>query len=301
MNANVERSFCAAIPLARERIHVRDFKEKRVNMNTIQIRQATLSYALVLSLAACGGGGGGSTPPPGPSIANTAAPQYLPLSAGNTWTFSGGGSLRDTGSVSLQCGGCKIQGTRAEIIGLYSASGTLTGTLYIEKGVYTTGTYAGHAMTYFTGISNDGGLTVIVGDYSLDGKITGDVVMDDTPSAGEVTSFAPGTGVTTNPAVSTITSVGGTEPFGTNQIVNSIATSTLASGSTTLGFGFARGVGFTSISTSGSTLTVSSFSINAATAYSAARQPMRVQLTSVRQGTSAEMQSALASAIARMQ
>ena len=272
----------------------------RVNMTTNLMRRSTLLCIFLISLTACGGGGGGSAPPPGPTIANTSASQYLPLSAGNTWTFSAGGSLRDVGSVSLSCGGCKIQGTRAEQIGLYSATGTLTGTLYIEKGVYTTGAYAGHAMTYFTGISQDGGLTVIVGDYSLDGKITGDVVMDDTPTAGEVTTFAPGTGVVSNPAVSTIASVGGTEPFGNNQIVNSIATSTLASGTTTLGFGFARGVGFTSVSTSGSTLTVSSFSINAATAYSAARQSMAVVPSSVRQGTAAEVQSALASAIARM-
>jgi len=280
----------------------------RVNMFTNQMRQSTLSFVLLLSLTACGGGGGGGSstvgsgyvPPPGPTIANTSAPQYLPLSAGNTWTFSIGGSLRDLGSVSLSCGGCKIQGSRAEQIGLYSGSGTVTGILYMEKGVYTTGAYAGHAMTYFTGISQDGGASVIVGDYSLDGKITGDVVMDDTPISGETTSFAPGTGVVPNPAVSTITSVGGTEPFANNTVINSIATSTITSGTSTIGWGFARGVGFTSLSATGSLLTVSSFSINPATAYSVARQPMTIEPTAVRQGTSAEIQSALASAIARM-
>ena len=277
-------------------------------MFTNQMRQSTLSFVLLLSLTACGGGGGGGSstvgsgyvPPPGPTIANTSAPQYLPMSAGNLWTFSNNSSIRDLGSVSLKCGSCAIQGTKVEQIALYSATPALIAIFYMEKGVYPTGPYAGHTMTYFTGISQDGGATVTVGDYSLDGKITGDVVMDDTPAAGEVTTFAPGTGSTLSPAVSTITSVGGTEPFANNTVINSIAADTLASGSTILGWGFARGVGFTSLSTNSSTLAMSAFSINVATAYSAARKPMTIEPTSVRQGTSAEIQSAFASAIDRM-
>ena len=62
-----------------------------------------------------------------------------------------------------------------------------------------TRTDVGHAVTYFTGISQNAGLTVIAGDYSLDGKITGYVMMDDTPTAGEITTFARGTVFVLNP------------------------------------------------------------------------------------------------------
>jgi hypothetical protein len=254
-------------------------------------------FALFVPLAACGGGGGSSpvttpvTPPTTPpsTVANTSATQYLPLGAGNTWTYTSGGSMRDLGSISLPCSGCAIQGIAIESIGVYSPAGTQAGIFYYSKGSYPSGTYAGHAVTYFNGLSKDGGITVLTLEYSLDGKVPGVVVMDDAPTVGESFSFAAGAGSAIFPATSNITSIGGTQALGANTTINNVAQDLLSQSTSTFGFGFARGVGFASITTGGTTLNLSSFSINAATAFDAKRQSMSVQPRTVRPATPAEL------------
>ncbi len=252
------------------------------------------AFALFVPLTACGGGGGGSSPVSTPTappntVANTSATQYLPLTAGNTWTYTSGGTMRDLGSISLSCNGCAIQGIKTEGIGLYSPAGVQSGIFYYSKGSYPSGTYAGHAVTYFTGLSQDGGNTVLTLEYSLDGKVPGVVVIDDAPTAGESFGFAAGAGSSAYPATSNITSVGGTQTLGANTTINNVAQEVLTQSTSSFGFGFARGVGFANLTISGTLLNISSFSVNAATAFDVKRQTMAVQPRTVRPATAAEL------------
>ena len=224
----------------------------------------TLFIAVVaVSLAACGGGGGGgsrSTVPATVPPANTSLPYYVPLAAGNVWTFDNGGSFRDLGAGTLVCGGCAIQGTTIEAIGLVNASGTQSGIFYYAKGVYPYGVLAGRNITYLTGVSSDGGTTIQLAAYSFDGRIPGLGAIDDTPTPGEYFSFA--SGAYNGSATATIDSVGGTQPYQNTTLTN-VALTTLSSPAITpINFGFAQGVGFSSVSVQGATTKLTSFAVS---------------------------------------
>ncbi|GAC1426997.1 MAG: hypothetical protein NVSMB64_33130 [Candidatus Velthaea sp.] len=248
---------------------------------------------MTIALAACGGGssGGGASSsapvvPAGPTVANTSASQYLPESQGNVWTFSSGGSIRDLGAGNLVCS-CAISGVPLENFGFYSPSGSLSGIFYFTKGVYPNGVLSGRFITYLTGVSNDGGATILLSAYSLDGSITGIGSIDDNPTAGEMFTFTPGLAFQPSD-ISTITSIGGTQLYGSNQIITSIAQDTLQSGTANFGFGYARGVGFVNISAQGQTMMISSFSINATTAHASGRNVEGTRAVLARAATESE-------------
>jgi hypothetical protein len=228
-------------------------------------KQTLLALAATVALAACGGGGsggGGSAPavPAPPPPANTSLAYYLPLAPGNVWTFDTGGSFRDLGSGTLLCGGCAIQGVTIEAVAIVSPSGTQTGIFYYAKGVYPSGTLAGRNITYLTGISNDGGNTILLTAYSLDGRIPGLGAIDDSPTPGEYFSFV--SGAYNASATAAINSVGGAQSYQNTTIAN-VALTTLSSPAITpINFGFAQGVGFTSLSYQGQTTKLTSFSVS---------------------------------------
>lgn len=232
-----------------------------------------IAVLCAIMLAACGGGssGGGSVTPAGPQRANTSLSYYLPEAAGNSWTFSSGGSIRDLGSGSLNCGGCPIQGVAIESLGLYSPSGTSSGIFYYTKGTYPIAPLAGHSVTYLTGVSNDGGQTILLTAYSLDGTIPGLGAIDDRPQANE--TFFINSNSYGGSASATINSVGGTQPYG-SAFIDSIAATTLSApaAGVTIGFSFAQGVGFSSVSYQGQTITLTSFNVNTSSAHAVARE-----------------------------
>ncbi len=81
---------------------------------------------------------------------------------------------------------------------------------------------------------------------------------------------------------STITAVNGTQSYGSG-IINSINTDHLTGPGLDVQFGFARGVGFTSLTSGGQTATLTSFTVDAVNSLSAGRSP--ASRTSVATGT----------------
>ncbi|HEY0396009.1 MAG TPA: hypothetical protein VGD01_16045 [Candidatus Elarobacter sp.] len=181
----------------------------------------------MVALAACsgggGGGGGGSTPPV--TIANTSSPFFLPSKAGNRWVFSTGGAFTDGGRGTISCT-CAVNGQVTERMDLTDPSGAYPGSFLFSKSTGGTST-----IDTLLGSSSDHGATVSLltdgaGHYGIP-------VNDSNAFVGENWANAGGT--------SRMTGVNGTQSYGSG-IIQSINTDTLAATTTSLTWGFARGV-----------------------------------------------------------
>ncbi|HEY6236435.1 MAG TPA: hypothetical protein VIW69_15150 [Candidatus Elarobacter sp.] len=228
----------------------------------------------MVALAACGGGGGGggggsSVTPPQQTIANTSSPFYLPSRSGNRWVFSTNGSITDAGRFTTNCGGCAIQGLPAEGMDIFDTTGVYSTTFFFAK---TNSSQTSGTIDTLIGTSTNHGANVSLisdgaGHYGIP-------VNDSAAFVGETWSNGGGT--------STIVAVNGTQPYGSG-IIQSINTDHLTGPGLDVQFGFARGVGFTSLTASGQTATLTSFSIDAANSLSVGRSP--ASRTSVATGT----------------
>jgi len=209
---------------------------------------AALAIAL---LAGCSGGGGGGSnsggsggyTPNGPIVYNTANIHYVPLASGNSWTFATGGRILDAGTYSLTCV-CGVNGQTVEDVDLYDPQGTYSGTFILAK---TTGT---PQSTTLLGISSNHGTAITL---LFTGTSYGLPFMDDAPSIGQ--------GATVGGETTTITNVGGTQPY-SNGIINNVATDTITGASLDMAWSFARGVGFAAISEGGQSTQLVAFSID---------------------------------------
>lgn len=223
-----------------------------------------LALLTVFGLAACGGGGGGgnsgSTPPqPITRIANTSLPYYLPMSAGNSWTFATGGKMVDIGSITLQCS-CPENGAAIERIGLYPPNSTApSGSFFFVKNTPNGGTQ----LTNLIGVENDAGTSNITLASSTQFPY-GVPIMDDSPHQNE--SWNDGAG-----DLSTITSIGGTMMLANGSEVINVATDQITGSFSPITWSFAKGVGFTQIAVGTQSTSMTSFSVNTATSNSAAR------------------------------
>jgi hypothetical protein len=241
-------------------------------MNAFFRKRLYFAALAVAALSACGGGSGSSTPA-GPNVANTANSSYLPLAAGNTWTFNSGGKIVDSGRLILACN-CPQNGKSFESHDFYNPSGQYAGSFVLGKGLWPlAGPLQGHKITYLVGTSSNYGATITLGFESFDGTIPGNPMIDDTPTTGEYFTATAGASSTTT----TITSVGGIQAYGANQVINNIA-NTLITGTgitTPVALAMARGVGYTSLSSNGATAQLTNFTVDA------------VQSQSLRRGSAA--------------
>jgi hypothetical protein len=237
----------------------------------------------VVGLAACGGGGGGgggSVAPPTTTIANTSSPFFLPVKSGNRWVFSTGGTFVDTGRGTISCA-CTINGQVAERIDLNDPTGAYSGTYIFSKS-----TSGSSTIDTLLGSSTDHGATVSLltdglGHYGIP-------VNDSNAFAGENWANAGGT--------SRITGVNGTQAYG-SAVIQSINTDTLTASTTSLTWGFARGVGFTSVSANGQTTTLTSFSIDATGSQAFDRSSASVRVMAVTGVSAPEQAASLARAL----
>ena len=215
----------------------------------------------VVALTACGGGsgGGGSVTPPQQTIVNTSSPFYLPSKAGNHWTFSTGGSINDAGRYTTTCGGCAIQGLPTEGMDIFDTTGIYSTTFFFAK--TSSGQTSGTIDTLIGTSTNHGTNVNLVTDGAGHYGIP---VNDSAAFVGETWSNGGGT--------STITGVNGTQSYGSG-IINSINTDHLTGPGLDVQFGFGRGVGFTSLTASGQTATLTSFTVDAVNSLSAHRSP----------------------------
>jgi hypothetical protein len=221
------------------------------------MKRLALSLIAALSLTACGGGGGGGgATPPGPTYANTSSIYYLPMHAGNVWTFNSGGSIRDNGAGSLTCS-CAINNVPLEQLNLVEPNGAISGSFYLTK---TTSLQSGAVLTSLVGIGTSGSTTV---QLVTDGVHYGLPIMDDHGFVGEAWSY-------TNES-STITSVGNNQSYG-SQMIRSVNTDAFT-GAGSWTWSFAQGIGPTSISINGQTITLTSFSIDAVNSQDVVRTP----------------------------
>jgi hypothetical protein len=217
-------------------------------------------------LTACGGGGGGGggggiTPPPQQTMANTSNSSYLPLLAGNSWTFQSGGIITDAGLVTVLCS-CPINNKSVERLNLAAPGGAFAGALYFAKGAWPSAPSASHRITYLVGVRTATATSISLAYESANGSIPGYPAMDDTPSNGEVLGLS--TMTPSDPAATTIQGVGATQAYGSNQVIGNMATGTIVSGTTTIiAMILAQGVGFASFNSGTQTNLLTSFSINA--------------------------------------
>jgi hypothetical protein len=221
------------------------------------------SLLAVVALAACGGGGGGgggTGGPPPVQIANTSSPFFLPSKAGNRWVFSSGGSFNDVGRFTVSCT-CAINGLPNEGMDIRDPSGTYSSTFYFAK---TTSTQTSGTLDTFIALSSDHGATV---QFITDGNGNYGLPVND--SAAFVGEHWTNSGET-----STETAVNGTQPYNA-QIIQNVNTDQFSGPQLNLTWGFARGVGFTSLSMSGQTVTLSSFTIDVAGSQSVGRSSLR--------------------------
>ena len=217
-------------------------------------------------LTACGGGGGGATPPAPttPPVANTPLSYYMPLAQGNSWTFSSGGRIVDMGSSTVVCS-CPASGAKMEQIALYPpGSSTISGSFFFTKNTPSGGTQ----LTNYVGVENDA-YTNNITIASTTQFPYGVPIMDDVPSVNEFWSDGLGD-------VSTITSVGGTLTLANGSQVNNIAVDQITGGSSPITWGFAKGVGFTSIGAGTQSTSLTSFSVNVTTSASTGRRAAAV-------------------------
>ncbi|MDQ2818528.1 MAG: hypothetical protein M3T49_10045 [Candidatus Eremiobacteraeota bacterium] len=225
---------------------------------------------LAIAAAACGGGGGGSSPGPPPiSYANTALPYYLPLAAGNQWKFANGGVIDDTGPSVLSCNGCAYDGGALEDLDVINPSGAYALTFYFAKA-----SPFGTNDTFLVAFSSDHGSTITLIGPFVSGNVQvvpGIGVISDTPQVNQSWSD--------NGLTSVIQSVGGTQSYGSNQQIKNIAVDTITgvnNGQTqTITWGFAQGVGFTSINFNGQSALLTSFSVSTTGSHSAIRKVIR--------------------------
>ncbi len=226
------------------------------------IASAFIAAASSLLLAACGGGGGGNTPvPPPPQVfANTSLSFYLPLATGNTWTFATGGKIVDSVSHTISCA-CLYNGRRSDSLDLIDPSGTYGSSFIFTK--FFDGTNNGVLTTVLLGTSTDHGATV---SYFGSGANIGIPVMNDAPVQGK--------SYTNSGITATITSVGQTQALPDGRFVRNVATGKLTqSGAQDITFGFAQGVGFTSVAVGTQTTNLASFSVDVTNSASVARGP----------------------------
>lgn len=244
------------------------------------MRVTTTALIACCLLAGCGGGGGGgggSSPPvpQGPTVANTSSPEYLPLLTGNNWTFQSGGTISDVGPRTIVCS-CSINNKTVERLDLTSPGGASAGSFYYAKGTWPNAPYAGHKITYLVGVRKASSTTITPAYYNTDGSVPGAPMMDNAPTSGEVLSLNAMN--PPDPTTTTIQSAGGTQPYGSNQIIQSIATATTSLGSSSIAFAYAQGVGFTNVISSGQSNLLTAFSINAISSQSVRREAERMDV-----------------------
>ncbi len=216
----------------------------------------------VVALTACGGGGGGGgggVVPPQQTVVNTSSPYYLPFKAGNRWVFSTNGSITDAGAFTTNCGGCAIQGLATEGMDIFDTTGIYSTTFFFAK--TSSGQTSGTIDTLIGTSTNHGTNVNLVSDGAGHYGIP---VNDSAAFVNETWSNGGGT--------STITGVNGTQSYGSG-IINSINTDHLTGPGLDVQFGFGRGVGFTSLTASGQTATLTSFTVDAVNSLSANRSP----------------------------
>lgn len=230
------------------------------------MKRLALALVTALALTACGGGGGGggSATPPGPTYANTSSIYYLPMHAGNVWTFSSGGSIRDNGQGSLTCS-CAINNVPMEQLNLVNPSGTIAGSFFLAK---TTSAQTGAVLTTLVGVGTGTSTSVLL---VTDGIHYGLPIMDDHAFAGESWAYTSES--------STITAVGNNQSYG-SQMIRSVNSDAFTGGGNWT-WSFAQGVGPTSVSMGGQTITLTSFSIDAVNSQDVSRQPMSRQALAV--------------------
>ena len=209
-------------------------------------------FVIFALFSSCGGSnpvGGSALPPP---RANTPIVAFLPLGAGNAWTFGSGAQMRDMGLASLSCS-CALAGLAIEQIDVYDASQTYAGSLFYTKATLQTGASAGQRLTYLAALSSDHGATAFYPSDTTDGA-PGVVVTSDTPAVGE--RFDDFNGA----AVSTITSINGTQNYQAEQIT-AIALDQLVATGWNGTLGFAQGVGFTSLASNAGSVALTAFTV----------------------------------------
>ncbi len=225
--------------------------------------------ACSLLFAACGGGsggGGGTVTPPVQVFANTAVPFYLPLATGNTWNFSTGSKVVDGGSRTLNCT-CTFNGRRIDHLDLIDPTGVYGSSFIVSK--YFDNANGGVLTSVLLGTSTDHGATVsLFGDATH----TGIPVMNDAPVQGQTYTNSAAS------LTSTISPVGQTQALPDGRFVRSVATDTLTSpGAQNIIFGFAQGVGFTSVGVGSQNSNIASFTVDTVNSASAARSAQSAQ------------------------
>jgi hypothetical protein len=210
----------------------------------------TMTFVANTSLLIGCGGGGNPTPAPR-TVANTSSTHYLPMGAGNTWTFAEGARIVDEGPLTLSCT-CPDNGGTIEQMNLYTSDSTLTASFFFA-------TYrpsgAASSLTTLIGSEQPGATAATVASTTQ--TPYGLPIMDDNPTVGE--AWSDGLGDT-----STITTVDGTVAIADNQEVIDVATDSVAAGgSTSFTWSFAKGVGFAAIAEGGSSTNLATFSLGA--------------------------------------
>ncbi len=211
------------------------------------------AFVLFALISSCGGGnpfgGGSSLPPP---RANTPIAAFLPLGAGNAWTFASGSQMHDMGVAAIACT-CALAALAPEQIDVIDATQTYAGSLFYAKLTAASGPYVGQRLTYLAALSTDRGVTVFYPADTSDGA-PGVAVVSDTPSVGQrFDDFNA-------EAVSTIASINGTQPYQAEQIT-AIAVDQLVANAWTGSLGFAQGVGFTSVSSAMGATALTAFTV----------------------------------------
>ena len=232
-------------------------------------------------LAACGGGGGGGTPVPPPQVfANTSLAFYLPLATGNTWTFASGGKIVDAGPSTFVCA-CSYNGQRVDRLDLIDPTGAYSSSFLFSKFFDTSN--GGILTTVLVGTSPDHGTT-----RSLFGTAanTGIPVMNDAPVQGK--------SYTNSGITATITSAGQTQGLPDGRFVNNVATGTLTqSGAQPIVFGFAQGVGFTSVAVGSQSTNLASFTVDLTNSKSVARDSQSARGSATKNASPSSLATAL--------
>ena len=211
--------------------------------------EAFVIFALISS---CGGGnpvGGGALPPP---RANTPISAFLPLGSGNGWTFASGSQMHDAGPASIACT-CALTGLAVEQIDVLDATQTYAGSLFYVKVTPTAGPSAGQRLTYLSALSTDHGNTAFYPSDTTDGA-PGVAIMSDSPASGQKFDDFNAE------AVSTISSINGTQTYQSEQIT-AIAVDQLVASSWNGALGLAQGVGFTSLTSATGSTALTSFTV----------------------------------------
>ena len=198
------------------------------------------------------------------SYANTTSAYYLPLEAGNTWSFNSGSKLNDIGQSHLTCTSCGLNNLPVEDINVIGTTGAYAGTFYFDK---VTSGQTGGVLAELVGVSYNNGVLVTLVTNGL--GTYGIPVMDDRAFVGESWSY-------TGEESSTITAVGQTQVYAGPYVFIKNINMNAYTGALNVNWGFGQGVGFTSLAMNGSTVTLTSFSINAVNSQSLQRRTLAV-------------------------